>query len=141
MGVGRERQKFTYKNTSFSPYHCSRYILKVCLHVTFSARVRYYHRYCRQQRSCGKVIFSQTCVKNSVHRVGVHRGVSVHAGIPPPPPPNNQADTHPYWADPPPPADGYCNGRYASYWNAFLLNVFFLHLFCPLFTLSSSAQH
>ena len=28
--------------------------------------------------------------------------------------------THP-WADTPPPkADGYCSGRYASYWNAFL---------------------
>ena len=30
----------------------------------------------------------------------------------------------PPWADPPlgrhPPADGYCSGRYASYWNAFL---------------------
>ena len=23
--------------------------------------------------------------------------------------------------DPPPPGDGYCCGRYASYWNAFLL--------------------
>ena len=26
-------------------------------------------------------------------------------------------------ADPPPPADGYCCGRYASYWNAFLLSL------------------
>ena len=25
--------------------------------------------------------------------------------------------------DPPPKADGYCCGRYASYWNAFLLNI------------------
>ena len=27
---------------------------------------------------------------------------------------------HTPWADPPPP-DGYCSGRYASYWSAFLL--------------------
>ena len=25
------------------------------------------------------------------------------------------------------PSDGHCSGRYASYWNAFLLFVFFLH--------------
>ena len=33
---------------------------------------------------------------------------------------------HPPWADPPrqtPPSDGHCSGRYASYWNAFLLSV------------------
>ena len=40
------------------------------------------------------------------------RGVStpVHAGI-----------HTPLGRHPPPPADGYCCGRYASYWNAFLL--------------------
>ena len=35
-------------------------------------------------------------------------------------------DTHPTGQTPlgrhPPPADGHCSGRYASYWNAFLLN-------------------
>ena len=36
----------------------------------------------------------------------------------------NRPDTH-LWADTPPPppppqADGYCSGRYASYWNEFL---------------------
>ena len=41
---------------------------------------------------------------------------SVHAGIPPP-----QEQAHPLKADPPP-ADGYCCRRYASYWNAFLFN-------------------
>ena len=35
----------------------------------------------RPQRSWAKVIFSQACVKNSVHGGGV--SVSVHAGIPP----------------------------------------------------------
>ena len=29
----------------------------------------------------------------------------------------------PPWEDTPSPADGYCSGRYASYWNAFLLTI------------------
>ena len=37
----------------------------------------------RPQRSWAKVIFSQACVKNSVHRGG-RVSASVHAGIPPP---------------------------------------------------------
>ena len=32
------------------------------------------------------------------------------------------ADIPPSWADTPP-ADGHCSGRYASYWNAFLLET------------------
>ena len=67
---------------------------------------------------------------------------SVHAGIPPPPPPRGQAPPpgtrHPPDQTPPgtrlprpdtplgqaPPGsrDGYCCGRYASYYNAFLLS-------------------
>ena len=45
---------------------------------------------------------------------------------------------HSPWADtpqqtppgrhPPPPPDGHCNGRYASYWNAFLLINMTFHL-------------
>ena len=71
----------------------------------------------RLQRSWAKVIFSQACVKNSVHRGGV--SASVHAGIHPP-----GADTPPREQTPPWEAD--CSirstiGRYASYWNAFLL--------------------
>ena len=34
----------------------------------------------RPQRSCGKVIFSQACVKNSVHREGCAWQGSVHGG-------------------------------------------------------------
>ena len=49
--------------------------------------------------SCGKVMFPQVCVKNSVHWGG--------GGVHPPP-------------------DGRGSGRYASYWNAFLLHMFFL---------------
>ena len=48
----------------------------------------------------------------------------VHAGIHPPadtPLGRHPLDRHPPGQTPPPPADGYCCGRYASYWNAFLL--------------------
>ena len=61
----------------------------------------------------GKVIFSQACVKNSVHRGGgclllgcLLRRVSA---------PGEGGGVS--GGDPP---DGYCCGRYASYWNAFL---------------------
>ena len=30
-----------------------------------------------------------------------------------------------HWGKPLPPADGYCCGRYASYWNAFLFGIIF----------------
>ena len=53
-------------------------------------------------------MFSQACVKNSVHRRGVVSGRD-------PPSPGKRSP----WADTPP--DGYCSGRYTSYWNAFLL--------------------
>ena len=94
----------------------------------------------RPQRSCGKLMFSQASV------ILFTGGVS--AGHPPvrhPPgrhstgqTPTKQTATlgrHTPWADippgrhplgrnplgrHPPPADGYCSGWYASYWNAFL---------------------
>ena len=119
----------------------------------------------RPQRSWGKVIFSEACVKNSVHGVvsrptpggevgrglggGVssspHRGGrfgSMAGGVSRPTPGGSPGHTqggspgpHPgrcqgpglgecisacTEADPSPPANGYCCGRYASYWNAFL---------------------
>ena len=49
----------------------------------------------RPQRSCGKVMF-------------LHLSVILFTG--------GRSGRHP----PPPPADGHCSGRYASYWNAFL---------------------
>ena len=69
-------------------------------------------------------MFSQACVKNSVHRGEVYTS----------PRQTPQTDTtlgrHPLgrhlsWAGTPrtPPA-GYCSGRYASYWNALLLILF-----------------
>ena len=72
------------------------------------------------QRSCGKVIFSQACVKNSVHRGGGacmaggvwwglghawQRGTCVARGI------CGRKNCN-------------CSGRYASYWNSFLLIIF-----------------
>ena len=49
-----------------------------------------------------------------------------------------QADTAP-WADPLPPlVDGYCSGRYASYWNAFLLLVMNFLIY---FTFESRYKH
>ena len=89
----------------------------------------------RPQRRWAKVIFSQACVKNSVHRGG-RVSASVHAGIPPPgpgtsPPEQTPPDqAHPPGADTPfrsrPPREADCSirstsGWYASYWNAFLL--------------------
>ena len=65
------------------------------------------------------------------------RGIHPRADTPPPTRQTSpkahttQADTllgrHPYWEDTPwadtPPPDGYRSGRYASYWNAFLLRL------------------
>ena len=65
----------------------------------------------RSQRSCGKVMFSQACVKDSVHRGGVYP--SMHWASPP--------GQTPPWADTAPPPDGHCSRQYASYWNALLL--------------------
>ena len=64
--------------------------------------------YYRPQRSFGKVIFSQACVKNSVRGGCLPQCMLGYTHNPP---------------DRPPPADGYCSGQYASYWNAFLLLV------------------
>ena len=52
--------------------------------------------------SCGKVLFSQACVKNSVHRGGRCMPHCMLGYTPTP--------------------DDRCSGRYASYWNAFLFH-------------------
>ena len=94
-----------------------------------------------RKRSCGKVMFLQACVKDSVCEGGGR--VSQHAPGKTPSPPGQtprgrhpldrhpRADTSPgqtppcpvHAGIPPPSADGHCSGRYASYWNAFLLNM------------------
>ena len=82
---------------------------------------------------------------------------SMHAGIPPPPrsrhhtgagipqkqaPPREQTPPRagtpreqtppPPGSRHPPPADGYCCGRYASYWNTFLLSTAFTSIPAPI---------
>ena len=68
----------------------------------------------RPQRSCEGYVFTGVCLSTW----GV--SASVHAGIPQPP-----GSRHPPEQTPPrsrhPQRDGHCCGRYASYWNAFLL--------------------
>ena len=61
----------------------------------------FFHFY-RPQRSCGKVMF-------------LHLSVILFTG--------GLADTTGQ-IPPPLPGDGHCSGKYASYWNAFLLCVF-----------------
>ena len=78
----------------------------------------------RPQRSCGKVIFSQASVIHSVHKEvypSMHWG-RLSGQTPPParqPLPSACWDTHP----PCHPLSGHCCGRYASYWNTFLLPI------------------
>ena len=78
--------------------------------------------------SCGKVMFSQACVKNSVHRGGINPPRLTpprHTHNPhptmgrPPSQTHTPLGRHLPWADSP--LDGHCSRRYTSYWNAFLL--------------------
>ena len=64
--------------------------------------------------SCGRVMFSQACVRNFVYR-----------GWCPPPDRHPPGETRPKQAPPRPPRDGHCRGWYASYWNAFLFSCYF----------------
>ena len=69
--------------------------------------------------SCGKVMFSQACVNNSVHGGVCHRNAGIHT----PPDRHPPRQTHPH-----PQHYGIrsTSGRYASYWNAFLLLEIFV---------------
>ena len=78
----------------------------------------------RPQRSCEGYVFTGVCL--STGEVGV--SASVHAGTPPPPEQTPPRSRHTAPEQTPPGADtppryGHCCGRYASYWNAFLLIV------------------
>ena len=108
--------------------------------------------YYRPQRSCGKVMFLHLSV------ILFTRGVS-NRHLPGQTPPWADtglpllADTGlPLLADTPPQGDDHCSGRYASYWNAFLLimcthlathttlllSLECLHCICPLIFVMSS---
>ena len=75
----------------------------------------------------GKVIFSQACVKNSVHGGGgglgfcsrEEGGACLGEGVPAPGGEGSAPGGGGCLVETPP-RDGYCCGRYASYWNAFL---------------------
>ena len=70
-----------------------------------------------RKRSCGKVMFSQVCVQNILStRGGTNSGQTT------------PGQTPPLGQTPPPPADSYCSGRYASYWNAFLFLLLTFHV-------------
>ena len=126
-------------------------ILLSCLLWYNSSRCRYYchgksislpalitvHKW-----SCGKVMFSQACVKNSFQGVARPRpGGDLLEGYPGPggvqvqaqggcPGPGGCVSQYALrqTTPPPPPADGYCCGQYASYWNAFLFLSMYSYL-------------
>ena len=83
----------------------------------------------RPQRSCGKVMFLHLSVILSTG------GVCLSAcwDTTPPgqtPPPTGQTPPlgrHPLLGRTPPPADGYCSGLYAYYWNAFFFLIKLYH--------------
>ena len=94
----------------------------------------------RPQRSCGKVMFLPVSVILSTGGGGVWK-----TPLPRQTPPGQtpllgrcptRADTplgrHPRADYPPPPADGYCSGRYASYWNAFLFSILIYNVKSPI---------
>ena len=95
----------------------------------------------RHKRSCGKVMFSQACVKNSVHRGGCVHPLGRHPltrqispWIPPGPGrhplPTGPGRQPPEQAPPPPGRDSYCSRWYASYWNAFFFSLIFVVAQC-----------
>ena len=91
-----------------------------------------------RKRSCGKVMFSQACVKNSVHMGEVYTPLGRHPSRRHPSrqtlplgkhPPGQTQDTppgrhptplgrHPSRQTPPLIRQGCCSGWYTSYWNA-----------------------
>ena len=86
---------------------------------------------CRPQRSWGKVIFSEACVKNSIHGGSAPLHARIHTPLP-----GIRGRHPPGTRHPPrsrPPQRSVCweiratSGRYASYWNAIL----FIFIFAP----------
>ena len=93
------RKQSLAQGNAFTPVcqsFCSQWLPKRAVHILLECilvRIR--------KLSCGKVMFSQACIKNSVHlRQGVYRSMHwgrhppgpVHAGIHPPPPTATAAD-------------------------------------------------
>ena len=115
-------------------FKCSMYFCILDYNRSFKSSNEIHCHHYRPQRSCGKVIFSQVSVSHSVDRGCVYP--SMHWGRHPPrrhPP----RQTPRPGQTPPPRADGYCSGRCASYWNAFLF-LYFVCLFIHFFTSADS---
>ena len=93
----------------------------------------------RPQTKFAKIMFLHLSVSHSVNRWGgcLAPGPGGRLGVWPvssPRPggagPGGCLSQHALRETPPPPADGYCCGRYASYWNAFLLLGLFVIVKC-----------
>ena len=80
---------------------------------TKSAAYKFFFHFTARNSSCGKVLFSQACVKNSVHGEGGMCGMHTprHACPPQAWPPGNTRGYYEMRS---------MSGRYESYWNAFL---------------------
>ena len=90
-------------------------------YVDLSLRSRFQNLSYPPHRSCGKVMFLNVSV---IPYRGVWQadtpGRQTQPGRQTPP----GRHTPPGEADIPLPRDGHCSGRYTSYWNAFLLEIF-----------------
>ena len=108
----------THHTGMHSSFAC--YLLFEIAHGVFSIIVLHWHRRCVTDcflpSATVGYVFTGVCLFTGG---GVHplQGVDTSP---------TWADTSPTWADtpwqkPPSPSDGHCSGRYASYWNTFLL--------------------
>ena len=81
------------------------------------------------RKEVAKVMFLHLSVSHSVHRGGLPQCMLGYH----PPGPGNPLEQTPRDQAPPrsrhPPADSYCCGRYASYWNALLFKFSILNYF------------
>ena len=112
-----------------------------CYPLVF-ALAKYIFIFSDRNSICGKVMFSQACVKNSVHGGGgipACYGACISLGRHSPrqlsTPPRQTSTASPRQTLPGrhPLQDGHCSGRYASYWNAFLLSLYYFQKECGLF--------
>ena len=112
-----------------------------CYPLVF-ALAKYIFIFSDRNSICGKVMFSQACVKNSVHGGGgipACYGACISLGRHSPrqlsTPPRQTSTASPRQTLPGrhPLQDGHCSGRYASYWNAFLLSLYYFQKECGFF--------
>ena len=73
----------------------------------------------RPQRSCEGYVFTPLCPRGGLPQCMLGYQLLWDQA----PPPQTRHTPHPPGSGTPPPADGYCCRRYASYWNAFLFHL------------------